>query len=263
MRYAKGSIQLSQAHDYPLLRQVLRSGFVTHDQLYCLMQLSHHEFNRHSFTWRLRRLVKHSFVVRQSMPRVAGGQFVYCIGDNGATLLQGAGEYCLIGPRREDKAEDGATVFHALEVNEIHLTLLRSGLSFRWIPATEIRSQNELTTFGYAKDYDAVVEITCANGSVKFGLEHERSAKAERHYRLIARRMTQERHLGHVLYLLPNRDLADYVARFFTQRVPRVYFGLAQDWHAQVLEMPVLAAAGNKRISLREGLGRSVSFHVV
>ena len=87
MRYAKGSIQLSQAHDYPLLRQVLRSGFVTHDQLYCLMHLSHHEFNRHSFTWRLRRLVKHSFVVRQSMPRVAGGQFVYYIGDNGTTLL--------------------------------------------------------------------------------------------------------------------------------------------------------------------------------
>jgi hypothetical protein len=75
--------------------------------------------------------------------------------------------------------------------------------------------------------------------------------------------MTQERHLGHVLYLLPNRDLADCVARFFTQRVPRVYFGLAQGWHAQVLQMPVLAAAGNKRISLREGLGRSVSFHVV
>jgi hypothetical protein len=262
MRYAKGSIQLGQVHDYPLLRQVLQSGFVTQDQLYSLMHLSHHEWNRHSFTWRLRRLVKHGFVVRHSVPAVAGSQFIYSIGDSGAMLLQGAGEYCLIGPRREDKAEDGATAFHALEVNEIHLTLLRSGLAFRWIPATEIRSQNEFTTFGYAKDYDAVVEITCADGSVKFGLEYERSAKAERHYRLIAHRMTQERHLGHVLYLLPNRDLADYVARFFTQRVPRVYFGLVQDWHAQVLEMPVLAAPANKRISLGEGLGRSTSFQV-
>jgi hypothetical protein len=132
-------------------------------------------------------------------------------------------------------------------------------LPFRWIPATEIRSQNELTTFGYAKDYDAIVEIRCADGSVKFGLEYERSAKAERHYRLIAYRMTQERHLGHVLYLVPNRDLADYVARFFTQRVPRVYFGLVQDWHAQVLEMPVVAALADRRIRLREGLVRNVS----
>jgi hypothetical protein len=262
MRYAKGSIHLSQAHDYPLLRQVLRSGFVTQDQLYGLMHLSHHEWNRHTFSWRLRRLVKHSFVVRQSVPAVAEGQFIYSIGDSGAMLLQSAGEYCLIGLRREDKAEDRAAVFHALEVNDIHLTLLRSGLAFRWIPATEIRSQNELTTFGYAKDYDAVVEIMWANGSVKFGLEYERSAKAERHYRLIAHRMTQERHLGHVLYLLPNRDLADYVSRFFTQRVPRVYFGLLQDWHAQVLEMPVVAAPADKRISLREGLGRSVSFQL-
>ena len=136
-------------------------------------------------------------------------------------------------------------------------------MPFRWIPATEIRSQNELTTFGYAKDYDAVVEIMCTNGARKFGLEYERSAKAERHYRLIAHRMTQERHLGHVLYLVPNRDLADYVARFFTQRVPRVYFGLVQDWHAQVLEMPVVAVPAHKRISLREGLGRDASVQLV
>ena len=259
MRYSKDSIQLSQAHDYPLLRQVLRSGFVTPDQLYTLMHLSHHEWNRHTFTWRLRRLVKHGLVVRQSMPAVAGGQSVYSIGDRGAMLLQGAGEYCLVGPSRGERPEDGASAFHALEVNEIHLTLLRTGLAFRWIPATEIRSQNELTTFGYAKDYDAVVEILCADGSVKFGMEYERTAKAERHYRLIANRLTQERHLGHVLDLLPNRDLADYVTRFFTQQVPRLYFGLLQDWHAQALEMPVVAAPGNKRLSFRDGLGGNVS----
>lgn len=259
MRYAKGSIQLNQAHDYPLLRQVVRSGFVTHDQLYGLMQLSHHEWNRHSFTWRLRRLVKHRLVVRESVPRVTGGQLVYSIGDSGAMLLQAAGEYCLMGPRPEDRAEDGAAVLHALEVNEIHLTLLRSGLAFRWIPVTEIRSQNELTTFGYAKDYDAVVEIMCTKGSLKFGLEYERSAKAERQYRLIAERITQERHLGHVLYLFPNRDLADYVARFFTQTVPRVYFGLVQDWHAQVLEMPVTATPAHRRVRFREGLAKNAS----
>jgi len=28
LRYARGSIQLGQGHDYPLLRQVLRSEFV-------------------------------------------------------------------------------------------------------------------------------------------------------------------------------------------------------------------------------------------
>jgi len=259
MRYAKGSLQLSHAHDYPLLRQVLRSGFVTQDQLYDFMHLSHHEWNRHSFTWRLRRLVNHKFVVRQSMPAAASGQFVYSIADSGAIVLQSAGEYCLVGWRREGRVEDAAAVSHAVEVNGLHLTLLRSGLAFRWIPATEIRSQNELTRFGYAKDYDAVVEIMGTNGLLKFGLEYERSAKAERQYRLIAHRITQERHLGHVLYLFPNRDLADYVARFFTQRVPRVYFGLVQDWHAEVLEMPVASASADRRIRLREGLVRNIS----
>jgi hypothetical protein len=90
-------------------------------------------------------------------------------------------------------------------------------------------------------------------------LEYERSAKSERQYRLIAHRMTQERNLGHVLYLLPNRDLASFIARFFTQSLPCVYFGLVQDWHSQILDMPVVAGPAEKRISLREGLGRNVS----
>ena len=34
MRYWKGSIALSPTQDYPLLRRVLRSTFVTHRQLY-------------------------------------------------------------------------------------------------------------------------------------------------------------------------------------------------------------------------------------
>ena len=37
MRYWKGSIALSATQDYPLLRQVLRSTFITHRQLYDLL----------------------------------------------------------------------------------------------------------------------------------------------------------------------------------------------------------------------------------
>ncbi len=34
MRYPKDSIQLNQSRDIPLLRQILRSEFVTHSQLF-------------------------------------------------------------------------------------------------------------------------------------------------------------------------------------------------------------------------------------
>ena len=38
MRYWKGSIAISPTQDYPLLQQVLRSTFVTHQQLYALSE---------------------------------------------------------------------------------------------------------------------------------------------------------------------------------------------------------------------------------
>jgi hypothetical protein len=43
MRYPKGSIQLNQSRDLPLLRQILRSEFVTHSQLLEFTRLNHYE----------------------------------------------------------------------------------------------------------------------------------------------------------------------------------------------------------------------------
>ena len=43
MRYWKGSIALSSTQDYPLLRRVLRSTFVTHRQLYDFMRLEYRD----------------------------------------------------------------------------------------------------------------------------------------------------------------------------------------------------------------------------
>jgi predicted transcriptional regulator len=78
MRYIKDSISLSPEHDYPLLRQVLRSGLVTHDQLFEFMQLGNYESSRTTFNWRVRRLTKYGLTVRHTVPS-AGKAFVYSI----------------------------------------------------------------------------------------------------------------------------------------------------------------------------------------
>jgi len=39
----------------------------------------------------------------------------------------------------------------------------------------EIRSQNELTAFGFAKDYDAIVTVRTDIGERRFALEYERT----------------------------------------------------------------------------------------
>ena len=68
MRYWKGSITLSPTQDYPLLRQVLHSGFVTSDQLYEFLKLDYCASSRDAFCNRVRRLVKHELLVRHEFP---------------------------------------------------------------------------------------------------------------------------------------------------------------------------------------------------
>lgn len=90
MRYPRGSLQLSQSQDLPLLRQILRSEFVTHSQLFDFMRLSHCERSRKSFDWRLRRLVEREFVHRRTTLSCTG-EFVYSVRNAAAALLQGMG----------------------------------------------------------------------------------------------------------------------------------------------------------------------------
>ncbi len=77
-------------------------------------------------------------------------------------------------------------MLHSLELNEIHLSLLRKNPAAGWTYATEIPSQNELTRFGYAKDYDAVMTLNVVGQEVRIALEYERTPKATRHYQAIA-----------------------------------------------------------------------------
>jgi hypothetical protein len=220
------------------LRQILRSEFATHTQLFDFMQLNHYERSRKSFDWRLRRLMKHGFVLGSEMP-ACGGQLVYSVARSGALLLQGMGEYYLLGRERGNGRSVEPNVLHAVELNEIHLSLLRAGLLVRWIPAIEIRSQNELTTFGYAKDYDAIVTVRAGERDERFALEYERSPKAAKYYKTIAATIAHEAHVDQILYLAPNYDLLRFVSAFFTHAKRRVYFGLLRDWHEHLLDMPV------------------------
>jgi len=253
MRYAKGSLQLSQAQDYPLLRQVLRSEFATQSQLYEFMRLRHQEWSRRSFDWRLRRLVRHELVHRYSLPCFRG-DLVCSIAPSGAAVLQGLGEYCLFSPNRSDGKNRQMNVLHALELNDLHLSLLRVEPVVRWTYATDIRSQNELTRLGYAKDYDAVIILGCGGQDVRLALEYERTPKAAKQYDDIAACLGREVQIDCLLYVMPNYDLLHFVSSFFARASLPVYFGLARDWHAHLLQMPVVDPSSHSLITLSDVL---------
>jgi hypothetical protein len=253
MRYFKGSIALNQAHDYPLLRQILRSHFATHSQLFEFMKLGGYERDRKAFNWRLHRLVAHGFALQHPVSS-AGVQAVYSISTTGAAILLGTGE-CFVPlptPRSPQKREVNA--LHAVELNDIRLSLLRAGLETLWIAESEVRSRNELTPYKFAKDYDAVVTVPVDGHSARFALEYERTAKKESEYLDIAERLNTERAIERVLYLSPNYDVLSFAADYLSRvRLP-IFFGLSPAWHSKLLDMPVASAHGAQHQTLREVL---------
>lgn len=53
-----------------------------------------------------------------------GRDFVYSIGTIGAERLQRMGEYGLVGRSKREQRDREVNVLHALELNQIHLSLL-------------------------------------------------------------------------------------------------------------------------------------------
>ncbi|MHB8527277.1 MAG: hypothetical protein ACYDD2_14115 [Candidatus Acidiferrales bacterium] len=169
-------------------------------------------------------------------------------------LLQGMGEYCLVGRDRFNGKEAERSVLHAIGLNEIQLSALRAGVLVRWIGSLEIRSQNELTGFGFAKDYDAIVTVRTETGEQRFALEYERSPKTIKYYRDVAASLGREAHVSHVLYLVSNYDLLQFISGFFRDTRCHVYFGLAKDWRAQLLDMRVSCSSATRCLRFQETL---------
>src|SRR5439155_26889207 len=162
MRYVKGCISLSPKQDYPLLRRLLHCGFATHGQLFDFMRAGGHESSRWSFNWRVRRLTAHGLLAQHAVPCI-GKAFVYSITPAGALELADAGERFVIAPANTDRDGKELRVAHAIELNNIHLSLLRASFLARWVPEVQIRSRNAAEWFTHAKDYDAIVTVRLGN----------------------------------------------------------------------------------------------------
>jgi hypothetical protein len=110
----------------------------------------------------------------------------------------------------------------------------------RWTSDTEIRAQNEFTTFGYAKDYDAVVTVRLDGCEPEFALEYERTPKAGKKYQQIRQAIESGTRLTTFLYPAVNFHVLNFVAQFFERSRKPVYFGLLNEFLSSQLEMRVL-----------------------
>jgi hypothetical protein len=253
MRFQKGSIELSAVQDLPLLRQVLRSQYATHNQLFEHMQLGCHEMRRQSFNWRIKRLVDHQLMLRHYIPTVASS-YVYSIGMEGFLYLQGIGECCEGVVTLQSKSPVHLNCFHSIELNELQLALERQNLLDQWIPEIEIRSRNEMTNARYAKDYDAIVTLRLGAARPQFALEYERSPKSFRQYDSIRRAIDAETSVGEFLYLTVSDRLQAFLSHCFAQTKRRLYVGRARDFLASALTTPVVEVATGRQVKFGDCL---------
>lgn len=255
-RFDPGSIHLNDTRDYPLLRQILRSAYATKNQLFEFMQLDGRERSPQDFHRRLQRLVKHTLVRRHDgLP--GHSHALYSIGEIGMEKVVARGEP--YAGRGSGLDRPVATAQHALELNDIHLTLLRRKLLADWIPESEICSRNILTSYGYAKDYDAIVTLHHADTKVTFALEYERSQKTDGEYDSIALALNRETIGDFILYLVRTRHLFAKLSDCL-RRVDRpVALGMTYDFHHKLLDADVSLLKGSfPPMTIRELLNRSV-----
>ena len=238
MRYIKDCINLNSEHDYPLLRQVLRSGFVTHDQLFEFMQLGNHESNRSTFNWRVRRLTRHGLIARHTVPS-ASKAFVYSITHTGELELASTGEQFLVTPPKPGRNEKELQVAHSLELSNIHLSLLRAGLLVRWVPEIQLRSRNASMGVMGGKVYDAIVTVRLAERESTFALEYERTPKSEKQYAEVLSKFDSEQEVERFLYLASTEELLKFVSWQFRNSDRWVCFGLLTDWYRHLLDTQV------------------------
>jgi hypothetical protein len=137
-----------------------------------------------------------------------------------AAELIGVGVYYTGRAARPKHEQVSKAVYHAIELNEIHLAPERSEQLVHSMPETEIRSRNELTKIGYRKDYDAPVTVWTDRGESKLALEYERTPKARRQYVQICADITAERAVDSFSIWPPIMTCFFLVSCFATLRQP-------------------------------------------
>src|ERR1017187_5257148 len=125
MRYAEGSLAISEEGDIPLLRQVRNSRFVSHDQLFEFMKFGGVDRSRNSFNWRVKRLLKHGHL-DLCRDVYGAGSAVFGIARGRIALLEHHGQFTSPLHSNSERLPHVSQAFHSFELNRILLALAQA-----------------------------------------------------------------------------------------------------------------------------------------
>lgn len=233
MRYEPGLIEISERSDLPILRLVYRAGHVTMRQLYECVYAGLGPDMWNSFRWRVRRLTQHEFLERL---KVDGVGTVLSLGRNGELFLQGKEATIVERASRARLGNLRDQVWHDVDVFEIQIALRRAGVVGLWQFETEIRCENDFTTSGYRKDYDAIVTFGVNGSTCRVALEYERTCKSTSEYERICAELNRETRISRFLYLARNLQLQGFLMHGFRMTSRHLYVGVAHEFCSDPLQ---------------------------
>ena len=258
LRYAKNSVVISLGRDIPLLRQARNSRFISYEQLFTLLHHRRFEESRPSFSWRVRRLLDSGHLHACEGISWAGHP-VYRITQKGLLQLESYGHFVPVIHSQTPRPPQLSQAFHALELNEVQVSLVRNNVLANWQGEIEIASANMMSAGGYQKDYDAIVDVWVPGGLRRFALEYERTLKSARRYESVCASLAAERQIGCILYLGAAQNIVFHLAHLFQPVSDRVAFATLrafceQKLRTQVLVSPDLPATTFEDILIYKGL---------
>lgn len=239
MRYAKGTIAVSLNRDIPLLALVRNSKFITHQQLFALMQAGRYECSRPSFNWRMKRLVQSNHV-SICEGNFGAGAVVYRITRDGLLQLETHGQFAVVLNSTTQQLPHPSQVQHALELNAIRLALVRADLLAGWQSDVETASSNTIAQGPLKKDYDAIVDVWNGSQIARFALEYERTLKSARQYDKVRSALENENQVGCVLYLSSGFEVVLHLAHELSGIPKRLAFATASAFRQRLLDTPVI-----------------------
>ena len=204
MRYAKGTIAMSEASDLPLLRHIRDSRFITHNQLLAISGQQDDILAKRRFNWRVSRLVRAQYVTVVDARR--NTERIYTISRSGVAYLEMFGCGLLSVTSTMPTLADASKMLHSLELNDIRIGLQQTGIVEAWKTDVQLSSENMEQGGVYAKDYDGVAWLKREASISSWGIEYERTAKAPDRYGEIRRVLSAERKLDGFVYFIRQFD---------------------------------------------------------
>lgn len=206
MRYRQGSIGFGPK-DGALLEIVGTATRITHTQLFEMASLKYIENVRRVFNWRIERLLQHA-MMRKGKVLFRGSDPVYSITRHGIAALASLSIHLVSVYVDSQEEEVQHQLQHAVELNSIHLTLLRSGALTFWTPAKFLQALNMMPPYDYAKCYDAVATLYIDGQRIELGVEYEHTMKRPvDRYTPIKARIEEEKRADAIMFVVPTAPM--------------------------------------------------------